>query len=273
MHNNVKLSKKDAPPARQLLFNLLLAANHEVLAASEAVQACALFGISQNNARVALTRLVAEGLLEPAGRAEYRLGSAGRAVGGDVVSWRESERVTRPWDGGWVTVSLAGVARGDRTALRRRERALALVGLRELDTGLFVRPDNFAAGVGGTRERLYSLGLEQEAPVFVARELDAQREAKARGLWDGRALANGYRESMRKLEQSLARLAQLSIPDAAREAFLLGDQGIRQLVFDPLLPEPLVDAGLRSAFAQAVRRYDAAGTQIWARFLRRSAEE
>lgn len=267
MSTSDNVGNHPGPTARRLLFNLLLAANHEVLSAGEAIQACALFGLSANNARVALARLAAEGLIETVGRGEYRLGPAGQALGGDVVRWRESDRVTRPWDGGWVAISLAGLARADRTALRRRERALALVGLRELAPGLFLRPDNFAAGIAGTRERLYALGLETDAPVFIARGFDAAREQRARGLWDTAALARAYRDGEQRLQRSLARLARLSPDEAAREAFLLGDAAVRQLVFDPMLPDPLVSEALRGRFARVVRHYDAVGADVWRRFI------
>ena len=54
---------------------------------------------------------------------------------------------------------------------------------------------------------------------------------------------------------------------AAREAFLLGNEAIHELVFDPLLPAPLVDVAARIAFIEAVVRFDAAGKIIWRRFL------
>jgi phenylacetic acid degradation operon negative regulatory protein len=260
-------SNKQNPTARHLLLNLMLAAEHEVLGAAEAVQACSLFGISGNAARVALARLVRADLLESSERSEYRLGSKGRALGSDVATWRQSGRSTRAWDGGWIAVLTSGHARSDRKALRRRERALALVGMRELDPRLYVRPDNFAAGVQGTRERLHALGLESSTPVFVARGFDAQREARARRLWPKAVLERGYRETTSSLEGSLARLDALSPRAAAREAFLLGDHAVRQLVFDPMLPEPLISAELREGFFETVRRYDAAGVCIWRRFV------
>ncbi len=56
-----------------------------------------------------------------------------------------------PWRGGWVGVHTAGLERGDRTRLRRRERALQFLGLRALDAHLFVRPDNLKGGVDAVR--------------------------------------------------------------------------------------------------------------------------
>ncbi len=255
------------PTARHLILKLLVALETETLDASDAIRACALFGISDNNARVALTRLVNTSLIETAGRGTYRLGAEGRALGEDVSAWRITEQRVRPWDGTWVAVLIAGLGRSDRTALRERERALALVGMRQLEEGLYVRPDNLVGGVAHTRERLYGLGVETSAPVFTVRDLDARLESKARGLWKGKELAKGYRESKRLLEKSSTHLDTLPVELAAKEAYLLGDQAIRQLVFDPFLPEPLVTVADRIAFGNAVRRYDEDGRSIWQRFL------
>jgi phenylacetic acid degradation operon negative regulatory protein len=87
-------------------------------------------------------------------------------------------------------------------------------------------------------------------------------------LWDGRALTRAYRDTRGRLDAWLARVDSLALDVAARESFLLGNDAIRQLVFDPLLPSPLVDVGARRAFTDAVVRFDAAGHAIWNRFLR-----
>ncbi|MDF3031751.1 MAG: PaaX domain protein C-domain [Moraxellaceae bacterium] len=206
-----------APNPRQLILNLLLAADEGEVSARDAVASAALFGIRENSARVALARLAAGGLIEASGRGSYR------------------EQRVKEWKGGWVAVHVGALGRSDRVALRARDRALALLGLRELDRGFFVRPDNLAGGVAGVRERLHKLGVEEDAVVFLASEFDAAREGE--------------------LEPEVA----------ARESFLLGNDAIRQLVFDPLLPEPLVDSGERRAFVAAVQDFDRAGHEIWRR--------
>ncbi|MCP3982744.1 MAG: hypothetical protein GY723_00050 [bacterium] len=48
-----------------------------------------------------------------------------------------------------------------------------------------------------------------------------------------------------------------------------GGRIIRQLVFDPLLPKPLVDPESRRALVQAMRHYDQCGRRIWAAFMER----
>lgn len=256
------------PNPRHLILNLLLGAGGQALSARTAVAACALFGLRENSVRVALARLSAAGLVETFGRGEYRLGPGAARLADEVATWRDAERRVRDWNGAWIAAHVGDLGRSNRAALRARGRALGMLGLRELDRGLFLRPDNLAGGVEAARERLLKLGLESDAAVFVAHGFDAARERRAAALWDGRALTRGYRETRARLEDWLARAGSLALELAARESYLLGDAAIRQLVFDPLLPAPLVDVDARRGFLDAVVRFDAAGHAIWNRFLR-----
>jgi phenylacetic acid degradation operon negative regulatory protein len=260
------------PNPRQLILNLLLASDDGELSARDAVAGCALFGIRENSVRVALVRLASAGLVEAAGRGSYRLGPQGTGVAADVATWRSAEQRVRTWSGGWVAVHVGNLARSDRVALRARDRALALVGLCELERDFFVRPDNLVGGVTRVRERLHQLGLPTDAAVFLARELDQEREQNARALWDGKKLTRSYRQMRQRIEKWRQRESQLEIEVAARESFLLGNEAIRQLVFDPLLPEPLVELAERRAFVQAVIELDRAGHAIWRRLLNRTVQ-
>jgi phenylacetic acid degradation operon negative regulatory protein len=252
---------------RRLILNLLLGAGGEPLAARDAVASCALFAISENSARVALARLAAGGLIEAGGRGAYRLGPSAADLAADVGTWRTAERRVCDWSGRWIAVHVGGLGRGNRVALRRRERAFRLLGLGEVDRGLHLRPDNLVGGVAAARERLVKLGVEATAAVFVAADFDPDRERRARALWDGSALTRLYRANSRRLGAWLARCGTLTPEVAARESFLLGNEAIRDLVFDPLLPAPLVDVEARHAFVDALLRFDAAGHSIWKRFL------
>lgn len=256
-----------SPTPRQLLLKLLGSGTDEELDAAGAVRACALFGISANNTRVALARLQASGLIETAGRGAYRLGADGRSLAKEVRAWRSVEQSLRTWDGGWVSVLTATLGRSDRKELRARERALAMLGMRELDDGLYVRPDNFADGVPYVRNRLLSLGLEPQVPVFLATHFDEERERRARLLWDASELEHVYQNGLHLMDESLQRLRKMPPADAAREVYHLGDQVLRQLVFDPLLPAPLVSVAMRQTYRAAMRHYDEVGHEIWKSFL------
>jgi phenylacetic acid degradation operon negative regulatory protein len=259
------------PRPRQLILKLLLGAGGAPLTARDAVRSCALFAIPENGVRVALARLAATGFIEPVGRGTYRLGRNASNLAADVATWREAKHRARNWTGSWIAVHVGALGRSDRVAMRTRLRALGMLGMRELDRGLFLRPDNLVGGVAAVRERLARLGLERDAAVFGVRNLDPARERRARALWDGKALVRGYRASRLRLERWIANADRLDPDAAARESFHLGNDAIRQLVFDPLLPPPLVDDEARSMFIDTVVRFDAAGRAIWKKFLRNDA--
>lgn len=255
-----------APNPKHLILNLLMAAEGP-LTSREAVGACALFGIRENSVRVALVRLAAAGLVEAAGRGSYRLGPQAAPLADDVSRWRTLEERACEWDGRWLIVTTGALGRSDRPALRARERALTMAGFRELEPTLYLRPDNLVGHAPVVRERLYKLGLDASAPVFSAHDLDPAREQAARQLWNGQALTASYKATRQKLERWMAHADQLDTEVAARECYLLGNEAIRQLVFDPLLPEPLVNAKERRAFNDAVQSYDRFGREIWQKLL------
>lgn len=231
------------------------------------VAAGALFDLDENSVRVALARLFAARLVERDERGRYRLGDGAVGVRSHVAGWRSVEERVRSWSGDWIGVSMIGLGRSDRARLRRRDHALRFLGFRPLETGLAIRPDNLTGGISWMRERLRALGLEPAAMVFRIAALDLETEARARGLWDAKRLRADYREIRKRLEASEARLGRLAPAAAMKESFILGGRAIRQIVLDPLLPEPLVPAAERAALVLAMRRYDRIGRDVWSSFL------
>ena len=232
------------------------------------VQAASVFDIAENSVRVAIVRLRAEGLLESPRRGEYRLGPSAQVVNEKIHGWRTVSTRTGSWDGSWVAAFTADLSRTDRPALRRRLRALRFLGFEELKPGLFLRPNNLTPGIEGIRDELVALGLDPEASVFRMEELSREEERRARAMWDSLELEQSYSKLHDEISSSMTRLDQLSLNDSLREAFLLGREGIRQVVLDPLLPKPLVDEDRRSAMVDTLRDYCDKGLGLWARFLR-----
>lgn len=255
----------NAANAKELILNLFLASEGEGLSTREAIASCALFGIPANSVRVTLVRLSSAGLIEAVGRGAYQLGPNASSLAQELSAWKTMEARVGKWSGGWVMVLTGGLGRSDRPAMNRRQRALDLQGFRELERGLYLRPDNLAGGVAETRDRLHRLGLEKEAVVCQARDLDDKRERQARALWDGAALNAEYRKTQERIERWLAKAEALDLPAAARESFLLGNAAIRRMIYDPLLPAPLVDVAARQACLAAVHRIDKVGHDIWRR--------
>lgn len=252
-----------ASNARRFLLKLLLAAGNEPLTVRELVAAGRVLGMTENSLRVALVRLTSTGMVEAQERGVYVLGSEAKALADNTYRWRLGEQRVRPWSGQWLLVHTGALARADRTALRQRERILHMMGFRKFERDLHARPDNLVDDVEVLRQHLHQLGLEKSACVMVADHFSAADEKRLRSLWDSAALSNAYRKTQRQLEAVLARIDELELEDAARETYRIGDHAIRQLVFDPLLPEPLIDVAARSAFTDTVLRFDAAGHRIW----------
>lgn len=249
--------------AKKLILGLMVADPDQAMPVQSIIRACALFRITENNVRVTLVRLSAEGLIESRGRGAYGVGPQARNTALEVARWHNAEQRLRDWSGAYIAVHTGMMGRSDRKALNQRERALDMLGLRELERGLHIRPDNLSGGVAEVRHRLHDLGVPDDATVFLASAFEARKDDAIRALWDGDALNRRYREQTQRLNQWLARHDELERDVAARESYLAGAEAIRMLVFDPWLPEPLVDGQARHAFVQATEAMDAAGKAIW----------
>jgi phenylacetic acid degradation operon negative regulatory protein len=255
------------PTAKRIVLELMSADPGVAAPAAMLVAAAELLGIEPNAVRVTLTRLVADGTLEPAGRGLYQLGKSTRALTSHITSWRELEKQVRAWDGSWAGVHFATGSTADRASARRRTRALALLGFRMFDRALALRPNNLEGGLGGLRERLYALGVDESAIVFLASELDAATEQRARKLWAAERLTQSYVQLRERIERWLETIDELPLRSAAREAFFFGGDVLRKIMFDPRLPEPLVDVAERRALVDAAKRIDATGRRLWMRLF------
>jgi len=255
------------PSPKHLILDLLSTASKSAMPVGALVAAGHLFAVSENNIRVTLARLRAARMVEQDERGQYRLALAAAPVGKQVAAWRSVDARVRPWDGGWIGVHTTAVRRSERRAHRGGERALRFLGFERFETGLYLRPDNLSGGVATVRQRLYELGLDARALVFVIHALDARAERRARRLWDTATLRGAYRSSLAALNKSEPRLSNLPAHAALVESFLLGGRVIRQIVLDPLLPEPLVPASERNGLLEAMRHYDRVGRSCWSSFL------
>ena len=87
----MQLEKQKKPNARKLLLKLLGSRDNIQMNASVAVRVGALFGISENNIRVTLTRLQSAQLITLVERGFYKLGDKGIRFAKEIHQWREDE--------------------------------------------------------------------------------------------------------------------------------------------------------------------------------------
>ncbi|MBX2800034.1 MAG: hypothetical protein KTR31_20310 [Myxococcales bacterium] len=267
---------------RALLLALLQAFDCDV-PVQVLIRAASLFEIDENRTRVALHRLRSKGLVLSRERGSYHIAPGAPMSdpeveeevddGGEPTlrapgrgTWQHVLERLLPWDGRWIAVHTAPLPRADKTIARRRDRATQLVGLRELQSGLLVRPHNLAGGIDGFRERLVDLGLEATAPVFDIGSLGPHDDV-ARTLWDGLHLDDRYRRHIDRLTRLTLQVRTMPVEEAARQAFVAGGEAVRDIVTDPLLPPPLVDPALREAFVETMTTFDDVGRDLWSRVL------
>ncbi len=255
---------------KRLVLDLLRVARDKPVPVGALVGVGALFGLTGNSMRVAITRLLARGLVESDERGSYRLSPATDPLTAHVERWREGEARMRRWESEWLLVSPPRGA--DRSTRRHSLRALGLSGFREGLDGLWTRPHNLAEPLSTTFERLGALGLDPGARHFVASHLDAKlRRRWETTLWPIEQLQRGYRRALDSVERSMARVGSMPAEQALVETFVVGGEAIRVIATDPLLPEAILSSFERRALSDAMLRYDELGRGIWGR-LRREFE-
>jgi phenylacetic acid degradation operon negative regulatory protein len=223
--------------ARSVLASGLLGMDPPELPVAQLVRLTGLFGISENGARVALSRMVATGEVTTDGSGRYRL--AGHLAARQSRQTASRAGATAPWDGGWflAVVMTTGSAAEVRSA---RRRALAYARLAELREGVWMRPANVAV--------LLPDSLDGDVELMTARPADPR--GQARRLWD----LSGWADRARDLLERLDALAPDG-PAALAPGFELSAAVLRHLQADPLLPAELLPTDWPGALLRA--SYDA----------------
>ncbi len=256
------------PNAKTLILDLLQSLRGRSMPVRALVEAGTLFGLAENGVRVALTRLLARGLVERERPGRYRLAAGAQPVSRRVGGWSSADSRALRWTGSWVGVFVHRLPRSDRAERRRDARALAYLGFAELDPGLMIRPDNLRGGIEQVRRELHELGLDPAARVLAVSSLDEGTENRARQLWDGGAIARAHRGALGEIERSAARLPRLRRNAAMVETFLVGGRAIRAIALDPCLPDEIAPDSHYHALIEAMREYDRAGRAHWSDFMR-----
>ena len=256
------LDPKDVSP-RALVLSLMSSAFTAPQSISRLISAAALFDIEPATLRVAVTRLLKEGLLESPDRGVYKPGPKSKALTRRVQSWKDVASRIVPWNGDWLVALTGHLGRTDRKQLRSRERSLALSGYKETDAGFWVRPANLARGLEDHRADLIGIGADDAISLLRVSDRALPEGGHWESLWSTDELARTYAEANDAMMKSLGRLASLPCDQAARESLLIGQAVIRTINFDPLLPPEL---GNQDAFLRMVEtmvHYNNVGRKCW----------
>ena len=230
------------------------------------IGAAELLRLSPNAMRIALSRLTAKGDVVTTRRGAYALSPARVEAFEHVRRYRTGFAKRIAWRGGFLGVLTADLPRRDATLLRRRTRALDLVGFRALRHGLFVRPDNLAGGLPAIGQQLTRLGLDVEAELCGV-TLDARQRARVEQRYQVKADARRAQGLTRKVEALLPLMRRRSPRQLAATSFWLGDEVLRFLARDPLLPDELADPGPRRKLSELMSALDKQGLAVWRSLL------
>jgi phenylacetic acid degradation operon negative regulatory protein len=264
---NSRYEPPRALTAKELVIDFLSNRSPREMPARVIVDTAAALGFTEQSVRMALTRLVEEGLAVSVGRGVYKLAPSGDAMRREVRKWRNITDSTKPWTGGWVAIYDAPIRRSDRAALRRHEQALRLRGFREFTAGLSIRPANLRDSTTELREQLQALGLHPDAIVATMSDVDEATRARAMELWDTKALLESYERLMRAMGASTRHVYALPLETAAGETLVLGRDVLRHINLDPLLPAELMPERPLRKLVRTMTVYDAMARQIWRRFM------
>lgn len=234
--------------ARSVMASLLLGRTPPSAPVADLVRWCALFGISEGTARVALHRMAAkdeivatDGVYRLAGRLARRQTRQETSLDPDVRSWRGEWRM--------ATVVATRRAASTRAELRDVMRRLHFAEARE---GVWIRPDNLTFDVPAVaRRQCQWFGVRPEDdPVAFARRLFRPER------WASRAFSLA-----RHLESMTDALAEEG-SEIVGDAFVAGAAALRHIGTDPLLPGGLLPPdwpgdALRSGYAEYQREFDA----------------
>jgi phenylacetic acid degradation operon negative regulatory protein len=215
------------PPltARSVLASTLLGADPPELPVAHLVRVAGLFGINDNRARVALSRMATSGEVVARGDGRYAL--AGHLLERQRRQAASRAGTIRAWDGTWV-LAVVTTAGSSAEARARRRAALGRARLAELREGVWTRPDNLAT----------TLEDDLLGDLVVLRGARDVPGEVAAGLWD---LA-GWAARGRLLLDALKVATPTAPPDLA-PGFVLSAAVLRHLQADPLLPDAMLPAG------------------------------
>ncbi len=256
--------------ARRLVLWLLNVSGRIEEPIAHLVAAGRLFDIEPSSMRMAVGRLMKEGLLESQERGRYKIGPKAEALRSRLRGWKTALDQTKPWTGEWLAVHTGHLGRTDRKQLRSRTRAFNLLGFAEAVPGLWFRPANLKASPAEVRERLISLGLDEGALVLLIGSVECDTQFQPEQLWPAQKLEPRYREAIAAMSASTAEVPDMSRPEAARETLLVGQMVLHLINLDPLLPEELIDRSLLSQMIEDMRSYNRLGLECWQAFYKQT---
>jgi phenylacetic acid degradation operon negative regulatory protein len=244
--------------ARSVIASLLLGRRTAAAPVADLVRWCALFGIAEGTARVALHRMAAKGEIESRDGV-YRL--AGRLAGRQARQERSLAPRVRAWRGEWQVAVVVATRRDAATRAGLRD-AMRRAHLAERREGVWMRPDNLDLTVPAAA---------REQCEWLRARPDDDPAALASRLFRPARWARRARTLAARLDELTAGLASFD-EDLVADAFVAGAAALRHIGTDPLLPAELLPGDWPGALLRAeYARYQRAFDRVARRWFRQGA--
>jgi len=212
---------------RSLIGSLLLGMRAPRMPGNRLVEWCALFGVAEGTARVALSRMVErgelssrDGIYELAGELRHRQPAQDWSLQPELLAWA----------GVWVLGVVEACARtaAERSAFRAAARRLRMVELRD---GLWGRPDNLPRAAGPSQ----AWATANAQCTWWSARPPGDSTALATRLFAPDVWAERARALQDRLVSSTA-LVNGAEAQTIADAFLVGAAALAHVRADPLLP-------------------------------------
>lgn len=250
---------------RNIILDLMGVSHPQPLEAGYVNLISDVFNIPVNNLRVALTRLVAKGMLDNTQRGVYWLSPKAMARNEFTRRWKQPQCVEGRWDGSWLGCHLS---KGSNRSVRAKSlNALSWFGFKPGLDHVWVRPNNLLHDAPALLPMLKDLGLESESHVFSMGDIEPTLAKRWSTLWPVDALDQSYRELNQRLLNSHQKLDQTPLKGSLLESCVLGSEAIHCLATDPQLPVEIRPENGYETLRKTMVDYDLAGRKIWLKQL------
>jgi len=250
---------------RNILLDLMGVNHPQPLEAGFLAIISDIFDVPVNNLRVALTRLVAKGMLDNTQRGVYRLSPKAMARNDFARRWKKPQCSSSDWDGSWIACHLGkGVNRSVRS---KSLNALSWFGFKPGLDLLWVRPNNLLQAATKLQVTLQEIGLETQAHLFSMNDLQPNLVKHWKTLWPIQTLNSSYVDLNQKLISSYQQLSNTAVKTSLLETCVLGSEAIHCLAIDPQLPQEIRPGNEYETLRKTMLDYDQAGRKIWLKQL------
>lgn len=251
------------PSAQNLILDVLKLNQPEHSNVRNLIKLGDFFNITENTIRVTLARLCKAEMIISTRRGFYTISARATRVEQELWNWRKSEQIVKDWEGHYIILSCRHNKMHDQVIRKKNQKALKLMGFAEFEENTYIRPANLIYTNQKIKEKLIRLGLTTQANIFTAYNIEASHERLIEHLWKPAQLNQYYIEHAQKMQNWMLQQHLHSQKELIQGSYLLCQDAIRHIFFDPLLPEPYINQKNRQNLIDTTYRFEINGIKIW----------